>query len=520
MLALVMSACPWGVGAVPVTVEVDVRGERLKISIVGLPDAATKESKDRLVPAINNSGYAVTNEEIVINLSPADLPKEGTAYDLPMAVGILAAKGILPSQSLEDSLFLGELALDGSLRPVRSVLASTECALEHGLRRIYVPRGNGWEASLIAGIEIHESPDLRALVNHLRGNHPLPSYQGTGLPLGQGGLRNDGPLPDLGEVKGQYVAKRVLEIAAAGAHNLLFYGPPGSGKSMLSKRLPGILPEISPAEILEVTRIYSCAGRLSHDRRAILDRPFRAPHHTASPAAMIGGGSKPKPGEVTLAHRGVLFLDEFPEFPRMVLEVLRQPLEDGHVTVSRAERQVTFPANFILVAAMNPCPCGHLGDNKRRCTCTQNAINNYRARLSGPLLDRIDLQLEVPNISLRGLRKQPASEPSAKVKARVETARAVQERRLASTSRCNADLTPAEIAEHCRLPGPLAEMLETRIDQLGYSSRVHGKVLKVARTIADLEGTVDIAEAHLLEALGYRQLDKRRHTAAHQEVGP
>ncbi len=505
MMTRVYSACPSGVQAVPVTVEVDVRSDRLKVSIVGLPDAATKESKDRLVPAITNSGHALLADEIIINLSPADLRKEGTAYDLPMAVGILAAKGILPRDGLETTMLLGELALDGSLRPVRSVLAAAECARAEGFTRLILPRGNGPEAALVEELSIYEVESLAQLTRCLKGKAALIPFSRNGDALR---APPNPDAPDFREVKGQAMAKRVLEIAAAGRHNLLMYGPPGSGKSMLGKRLPGILPPMTREEIIEVTRIYSCAGALEPGGAAVRQRPFRAPHHTASPIAMIGGGMHPKPGEVTLSHRGVLFLDEFPEFPRTVLEVLRQPLEDLQVTISRANQRLTFPADFLMAAAMNPCPCGWRGDHGRRCQCTQTRIQQYRSRISGPLLDRIDLHIEVPIISLTAIRKLPPAEDSATIRRRVIRARARQTHRLESALLANGNMPPRAVQAHCKLSDDLALMLERKIEALGCSTRVYDKVLRIARTIADLAGRETIGGDDLLEALGYRQLDR------------
>ena len=506
MMHRVFSACPQGVSAVPITVEADVRvGGSTRVSIVGLPDTATRESKDRLIPAITNSGFALESGTIIINLSPADLPKEGMAYDLPMAVAILAARQIIPSERVEGLLLLGELALDGTVRPVPSVLASAECAREQGIDTLIVPKGNGQEAYLVEGLTIYEVAHLKELVKFLRGREAWEPFTCDRQVLFTD--QGEYEAPDLRDVRGQANVKRVLEIAAAGHHNLLLFGPPGSGKSMLSKRLPGIMPPMRPEEIIEVTRIYSASGRLRGGGSALVRRPFRAPHHTASPIAMIGGGAYPKPGEVTRAHRGVLFLDEFPEFPRSVLEVLRQPLEDRQVTISRASQQVTFPADFLLVAAMNPCPCGWRGDRRRPCRCTEPRIQQYRARLSGPLLDRIDLHVEVPSLAISTIRKLPPAETSERVRQRVLAARAIQTDRYGSSLLTNASMPPSYLEKYCPIDDELARLLEEKVEACGYSKRVHDKVIRVARTIADLAGSPQISADHLLESLAYRQLD-------------
>lgn len=504
MISRCFSACPAGVDAVPIIVEVDVRQGKLRISIVGLPDAATRESRERLIPAISNSGYALQCEEVVINLSPADLRKEGTAYDLPMAVGILSAKGIIPPSSIKPYMFFGELALDGTLRPVRGVLAFAECARRQGFDGMIVPKGNGAEAGLVPNLEVYEVESLSQLMGFLRDRIHLTPQEPW-----QPSLKQENDPLDLQDVKGHASAKRALEIAAAGQHNLLMFGPPGSGKSMLSKRLPSILPPLAREEMLEVTRIYSCAGLLPGEGGPMHHRPFRHPHHTASPVALTGGGSIPKPGEVTLAHRGVLFLDELPEFPRRVLEVLRQPLEDRQVTVCRAQQRLTFPSDFLMVAAMNPCPCGWRGDSRRTCSCSAHQVAQYRHRLSGPLLDRIDLHVEVPVMPLALLRKLAPAESSRTVARRVGQARAIQQERFQSSLITNATMSGKQLSRFCPLDKKLAQLFETYVEALGMSSRVLTKVLAVARTIADLDGGRSLRENDILEALSYRQLDKK-----------
>ncbi len=507
MNCTVFSACPHGVEAVPVIVEVDVRPNNLRVSIVGLPDLATRESKDRLVPAITNSGFALASDDITINLAPANLRKEGAGFDLAMAVGILVSKGILLREKVDGLMFLGELALDGGLRAVRGVLAAAECAMRLGFRGIVVPQANLAEAQLIEGLTIWPIESLAQLVGVLRGRVNLEPVIGNGVVSGHRPQSQE--QVDFSTIKGQAGVKRALEIAAAGKHNILMFGPPGSGKSMLGRAIATILPPLNATEVIEVTRISSCVGRLEGGH-AVFERPFRQPHHTASPVAMVGGGTNPRPGEVSQAHLGVLFLDEFPEFPRAVLEVLRQPLEDRKVTISRAADKVTYPADFMLVAAMNPCPCGYRGDARSNCQCPAFRIEQYLSRLSGPLLDRIDLHVEVPALTIALLRRLPPAECSATIRERVAQARRLQEARFGVGTTTNASMSATQLEHHCMLPGELADWLGHQVDHQACSKRVHDKILKVARTIADLAGREVLSREDIQEALGYRQLDVRQ----------
>jgi magnesium chelatase family protein len=510
MFSQVLSSATIGVSAHIVQVETHLENTlKACFNVVGLPDNSVKESRERVNAAIKNSGFRFPpHKRITSSLAPADIRKEGSAYDLPIAIGILVATGQVDAGLLSQFVILGELALDGALRPIHGALPIAVEVRDHNLTGIILPRENAQEAAMVTGIDVYPMSTLRETVEFLNGEHEM--LKPFTVDLAEVFAQDQRYLVDFADVKGQENTKRALEVAAAGGHNIIMIGPPGSGKTMLAKRLPTILPPMTFEESIETTKIHSVAGVLPHNTALVATRPFRAPHHTISDSALVGGGTVPRPGEISLAHHGVLFLDELPEFARNVLEVLRQPLEDSRVTVSRSRMSVEFPANFMLVCAMNPCPCGYYTDPAKECTCNPLQIQKYMSKISGPLLDRIDLHIEVPAVKYKELTSKQLGEPSGSIRERVLCAREIQRNRFHGRGGlyCNADMQSKEIQTYCRLEPASEELVKMAITKLGLSARAYDRILKVSRTIADLASSPGIRPEHVSEAIQYRSLDR------------
>ena len=496
-----------GIDAVDVTVEVNVAGGGIGLFIVGLPDNTIKESHERIQAAFENSGYRLIAKKTVVNLAPADLRKEGSQYDLAIAIGILVASEQLTTDMLSDSMFIGELSLNGTLRPVKGVLPLVAMARQRGIKRVFMPEENTSEGAIVEGVECVGIRTLLELCEIVSGRMPYVAAEGIIEATAQ--LEESEYIEDFADVKGQPVVKRALEIAAAGGHNVIMVGAPGSGKTMLARRMPSILPPMTLEEALETTKIHSVAGKIGAHRGLITSRPFRAPHHLTSQVALIGGGQSPQPGEVSLANNGVLFLDEMPEFGRNVLEVLRQPLEDRHITISRAKYSVDYPANFTLIASMNPCPCGYYNHPTKECTCSAAAVHRYMGHISGPLMDRIDIHIEVVPVSISEMTSDVCGESSAQIRERVIRARDIQRRRFEGLDiHCNAMMNSAMLRRFAPLDKASSQLLEMAMTRLNLSARAYDRIIKVARTIADLEAKESIESSHIAEAIGYRSLDR------------
>lgn len=506
MFSKIKSVGLLGLESYMLDVELNITGGKFSIEIVGLPDTAVSEAKERIMAAISNSGYEMhMTSHHTFNLAPADVKKEGSVYDLPMAVAVLSATKQIRGD-YKESVFIGELSLSGTVKSIKGVLPMVIASKEHGVKDIYVPFDNCEEAAVIDGINVYGVKSLKELVEHINDVNKLKPVEVK--PFKHYELPDY--LPDFKDVKGQLEVKRALEVAAAGGHNVMMIGPPGSGKSMLAKRIPTILPDITVDEALETTKIYSLSGNLSKDNPIINYRPFRAPHHSVSPAGLSGGGTIPKPGELSLAHNGVLFLDELPEFTRNTMEVLRQPIENGTITISRAACALTYPCSVMLICAMNPCPCGYFGHPTRKCSCPKNAPARYLSKVSGPLLDRLDIHIEVPPVDFNQLSDREESESSASIRERVNKARKIQLERFKGTNvTCNAKMTSSLTRKYCVLSETASKTLELSFEKLGLSARAYDKILKVARTIADLDGAENIENKHILEAIQYRSLDRK-----------